>query len=135
MERRWIAKNVDLELLTNSIVDFLKMMDFEIVKGETTSGYAIFAGNSQHFQIDGYVSVVVQGKPEDFTVELELHGRERKGERFLSPLLMTMFGGGLLLSKRFKSEDAWLKLKREFWRYLENILVQLTNSSNPSADQ
>jgi len=135
MERRWVAKNVDLELLTNSIIDLLKTLDFEIVSGETTSEYAILAGNSPHFQIDGYVSVTIQGKPEDFTVKLELNKGEKKSSLFISPLLMTMIGAGFLLSKRFKSEEAWFQLEKEFWRYLENILLQLTESSNPIADQ
>jgi len=135
MERRWVAKNVDLELLTNSIVDFLKTLDFEIVSGETASEYAIFAGDSPHFQIDGYVSVTIQGKPEDFTVKMELNKGEKKRSLFIPPLLMTMIGAGFLLSRRFKSEEAWLKLEKEFWRRLENIVVQLSDSPNPIADQ
>jgi len=135
MEGRWINKNVDLELLTNSIVDFLRMLDFEIMSGEVASEYAIFAGNSPNFKIGGYVSVTIQGKPEDFKVKFELHTGEKKRSFFMSPLLMSMFGAGFLLSKRLKSEEAWLKLEKEFWRGLEKILVQLTNSSNPMADK
>lgn len=135
MERRWVGRNVDLELLTNSVIDFLKMMDFEIVKGKTPSGYAIFASDSPHFKMNGYVSITIDGKPEDFAVKLELQGDKKKRERFFSPILMTMFGAGFLLSKKFQSEDAWFKLRQEFSKSLENILAQLTNSSNPSTDQ
>lgn len=135
MERRWVAKNVDLGLLANSIVDFLKTLDFEIISGETVSEHAIFAGDSPNFPIDDHISVTIQGKPEDFVVKMELNDGKKKRSLFVSPLLMSMIGAGFLLSKRFKSEEAWLKLEREFWRHLENIVVQLTDSSNPMAHQ
>jgi hypothetical protein len=135
MERRWVAKNVDLGLLANSIVDFLKTLDFEIISGETVSEHAIFAGDSPNFPIDDHISVTIQGKPEDFVVKMELNDGKKKRSLFVSPLLMSLIGAGFLLSKRFKSEEAWLKLEREFWRHLENIVVQLTDSSNPMADQ
>jgi len=135
MERRWVAKNVDLGLLANSIVDFLKTLDFEIVSGETVSEHAIFAGDSPHFPIDDHISVTIQGKPEDFVVKMELNDGKKKRSLFVSPLLMSLIGAGFLLSRRFKSEEAWLKLEKEFWRHLGNIIVQLTDSSNPMADQ
>lgn len=135
MERRWVAKNVDLERLASSIVDFLKISDFEIVSGETASEYAIFAGDSPCFPIDGCVSVTIQGKPEDFMVKMELDGGKKKRSLFISPFLMSLFGGGLLLSRRFRSEEAWFKFEREFWRQLENNVVQLTDSSKPMSDQ
>ncbi|MDH5374920.1 MAG: hypothetical protein OEZ21_05190 [Candidatus Bathyarchaeota archaeon] len=135
MERRWVAKNVDLGLLANSIVDFLKTLDFEIISGETVSEHAIFAGDSPNFPIDDHISVTIQGKPEDFVVKMELNDGKKKRSLFVSPLLMSLIGAGFLLSKRFRSEEAWLKLEREFWRHLENIVVQLTDSSNPMADQ
>jgi hypothetical protein len=135
MERRWVAKNVDLGLLANSIVDFLKTLDFEIISGETVSEHAIFAGDSPNFPIDDHISVTIQGKPEDFVVKMELNDGKKKRSLFVSPLLMSLIGAGFLLSKRFKSEEAWLKLEREFWRHLENIVVQLTDSSNPMSDQ
>ena len=135
MERRWVAKNVDLGLLANSIVDFLKTLDFEIISGETVSEHAIFAGDSPNFPIDDHISVTIQGKPEDFVVKMELNDGKKKRSLFVSPLLMSLIGAGFLLSKRFRSEEAWLKLEREFWRHLENIVVKLTDSSNPMADQ
>jgi len=134
MQKRWTDRYVDLELLTNSIIDFLKTLDFEIASGKTGSEYVIFAGDSSYFRIDGYVSVTIQGEPKDFTIKLELHENQKKTRSF-SPFLMSMFGLGYFLSKRFQSEDAWLKLKKEFWEHLENILVQLTNSSNIIADK
>jgi len=135
MERRWVAKNVDLGFLANSIFDFLKTLDFEIISGETVSEHAIFAGDSPNFPIDDHISVTIQGKPEDFVVKMELNDGKKKRSLFVSPLLMSLIGAGFLLSKRFRSEEAWLKLEREFWRHLENIVVQLTDSSNPMADQ
>jgi len=121
LERRWKNRNVNIDLLVNSLVDFFKEMDFGIVKGKTSTGYAIIASDSSIFQINGYVTVEIEGKPEDFTIKFEVH-EEESGTRFFSPLLMTMFGGGYFLSKRLKSREACIRLEREFWNYVERIL-------------
>jgi len=72
MEKRWTDKNTDLATLTDRIGDFFKERDFEAIKGEIPSGYSILAENSPKFRLDGYVSVAIEGKPDDLSVKLEL---------------------------------------------------------------
>ncbi len=127
MQRNWTKKNVDLTLLTARIADFFKEKDFEAVKGETSTGYQILGEDSPHFRIQGYVSVTIEGKPEDFTVTLE-HCRDKK-RSWYSPFLLTMLGGGYLMSRRLKSEEAWTKLEKELWKHVENAVLNTTNSA------
>ena len=131
MQRNWKDKNVDLALLTTRIGDFFKEKDFEAIKGETPTGYQILAEDSPHFRIHGYVSVTIEGKPEDFTVKLD-HCGNRDEHSWFSPFLLQMLGGGYLFLQRLKSEEAWMKLEKEFWRHAENIVLQLTNSAELS---
>jgi hypothetical protein len=122
MEKRWINKNVDLALLTSRIGDFFKERDFGAVKGETAAGYQIFAEGSPSFRLDGCVSVVVEGKPDDFIVKLELSKREKKSS-FTPILLTTMFLGGYFLKSKLRSEEDWMRFEKEFWRYLDCLTL------------
>lgn len=131
MQKRWANKNIDLVLLTTYIGNFFKERDFEAIKGETPNGYQILAENSPYFRLDGYVSVAIEGKPDDFTIKLELC---REGKRSLAPLLLTtMFVGGYFLSKKLRSDEHWMRLEKEFWRHLDNFLLYLSNSSGGSS--
>lgn len=131
MKKRWTNKNVDLPLLTTHIGSFFKERDFEAIKGEKATGFHIFAENSPYFRLDGYVSVTIQGKPDDFIVKLELC-KEGKKRSFTPILLTTMFLGGYFLSKRLRSEEDWMKLEKEFWKHLDNIMLYLNNSTGDS---
>lgn len=133
MHKDWKGKNVDLGLLTSRIGDFFKTKDFQAIKGEIPTGYQILAEDSPHFKISGYVSAAVEGTPNDFVVKFDLCAREKKRSLPYSMFLETMFLGGYFLSRRLKSDEAWLKLEKEFWRYAENAVLRLSNSAKDSA--
>jgi len=131
MQRNWTGKNVDLASLTTHIGDFFKANDFEAVKGEIPTGYQIFAGDSLKFKVHGHVSVTVEGTPDNFTVKFE-QSKSKKKRDFPHPMFLEqmILGGGLIL-RRMKSEEAWLKLEKEFWRHVENAVLQLSDSAKP----
>lgn len=131
MQTNWTKKNVDLALLTTRIGDFFKEKDFEAIKREIPTGYQILGEDSPYFKIQGYVSVTIEGKPEDFVVKLDHCGIKKK-HSWLSPFLLSMLGGGYLISQRLKSKEAWIKLEREFWRHVEKTVQHLTNSAEIS---
>jgi hypothetical protein len=122
MEKRWTNKNVDLALLTTRIGDFFKERSFEAIKGETAAGYHIFAQGSPRYRLGGYISVTIEGKPDDFTVKLEFSKEKEKGS--LSPMwLTTMFLSGYFLKAKLRSEEDWMRFQKEFWRYLDNLML------------
>ena len=133
MQKNWKEKNVDLEFLITNIGDFFKVNDFEAVRGESSTGYQIFAEDSPHFRIRGYVSVTVEGKPDDFTIEFKLCTEKKERTLPSSIFLESMLVGGFFLLKRLKSEEAWVKLEKEFWIYVDNVVLQLSNSAKNSA--
>ncbi|MDH5770480.1 MAG: hypothetical protein OEZ25_04240 [Candidatus Bathyarchaeota archaeon] len=132
MHKNWKGKNVDLGLLTSRIGDFFKTKDFQAIKGEIPTGYQILAEDSPHFKISGYVSAAVEGTPNDFVVKFDLCTKEKKHSLPHSMFLETMFFGGYFLSRRLKSDEAWLKLEKEFWRHVENVVPYLINSAGSS---
>ena len=130
MRRNWINKRVDLALLVSEIVEFLKANDFEIIKGEKRNGYQMLAEGSSTFRMDGYIKIIVEGKPENFMVNVERCGE--KNRRYLSPILTSMLGGGYFYLKRLKSEEVWIKLEKELWKSIENAVLRLTGSAQLS---
>lgn len=48
------------------------------MKGKIPNGYQIFAGHSPYFKINGYVSVTVEGKPDDSVVDFKLCTEDKK---------------------------------------------------------
>jgi len=122
MEKRWTNKNVDLTLLTSRIGDFFKEKNFGAVKGETAEGYQILAEGSSCFKLDGYVSVTVEGKSDDFTIKLELPKAEKKHSS-LPIMLTTMFLGGYLLKTRLRFEEEWNRFQKEFWTYVDSLIL------------
>lgn len=129
MERSWKGTNVDLALLATRIGDFFKDKDFEAIKGKTPTGYQILAEDSPYFKLLGYASVTIEGDPKDFVVRLDLCGRERKHSLLPHFRILTMFGGGYFLLKELKSDEAWMKLRKEFGEYIEKVVSHLTNSA------
>jgi len=129
MQRRWTEKNADLALLATRIGDFFKVKDFEAIKGKTENGFQIIAEDSPYFRIDGYVNVTVEGTSEDFTIKFDLCMDRKKHAVYTSIFLETMLFGGHFLLRKLKSEEAQLQLEKEFWRHVENAVLQLGNSA------
>jgi len=128
MQRSWTGRNVDLALLTKFIADFFKEKDFEAIKGQTPTGYQILAEDSPYFRLQGYVSVTIEGRPEDFAIKLDLCTKKKKHFR-LSPFLLSMFGYGYFHLQELKSDEALMKLEKEFWLHVENDVLHLTNTA------
>lgn len=132
MQKSWKGKNVDLALFTAHVGEFFKARDFEAVKGEIPNGYQIFAEDSPYFKMNGYVSVTVEGRPDDFVVKYDLCTSKGKRAFHYLSFLETMLFGGFFLSRRLKSEEDRLRLEKEFWRHVENVVLRLSNSAEPS---
>jgi len=129
MERAWSKRNVDLRLLKDNINEFLENNDFDVTINETGGGYQLLASGSTTYVMKGEVSIVIRGKPDEFTVNLELQRKRR--ERFLSlPMTLTaFFGFGYFLLEDFKSDETWLKFKKDFKEHADRIVTQLGGSA------
>jgi len=133
MERKWDMKNVDLELLTVKLGGFFKERKFEVIGEKTPTNYQITAGKSPSFKLLGVANVIIEGKPDDFSVKLELQERRRRYSGYGS-FLLSLFGGGILLRQEAESDEAWMRLEKEFWQYVENLVLNLANTAKSSSD-
>jgi hypothetical protein len=134
MQKTWKTRNVDLALLTDSIENFFKQKDFEVVKEENEKSYQIFAVYSPYFKISGCISVTIEGKTDEITIKFELTAGKEKTS-YLPSMLVTMLGGGYFLLQQFKVEEDLIRLEKEFWRYAENAVSFLDDSAQSFTSQ
>jgi len=133
MQKIWTNRNVDLEQLAEKTMEFLKENDFDVVTNRTESGYHFLAKSSPYYTINGQALITIKGKPEEFSITIELQRRE---SRILSlPIIFTSFlGGGSLITQHFKSEEKWRELERDLWRSIEGIIIHLDGTSQISKE-
>jgi len=127
MHRDWHDRNVDLNSLQEKIADFFNDNDFDVAIVQTQNGYQLTAKGSPTYSVGGLILVTIEGKPEEFSIRLELQ-KKPPSKLMSSPILLTLIGGGYFLSQRLKADDAWLKFKNGFWQNIERIVTDLSRS-------
>ena len=120
--------NVNLSELTQKIVQFFEAEEFNAITAlQTENGYQIVAGDSKCYRMENDVSVTVAGTPDDFTVSLTSSKEEKRTT--LPLMLASMFGGGYFLLKNLKSDEAMLKLERDFRQRIDRMIEQTRGAS------
>lgn len=114
MKRRWIGKEIDLSLLVKRIVLFLSSRNFRTFTSKKDNMFVILGRSTS-----GDVLVNIKGVSNDFTIELVAVGKP--SDATLGALISFIGGGGLLL-RRLKSEEAVERIKNDFWGFVENEL-------------
>lgn len=125
MREQWVGKNIDLALLSERIEGFLSNKAFKIRKEVSADGYAISTNPRVQENLGGVI-VYIRGRSSDFVVEFAT-GKPGPSSAMLN-FLMTMLGGGQLVLRNLKMQEAMEKLEREFWVYLEKTVDELTDS-------
>ena len=129
MQRCWTNRNIDLELFWKKIGEFLQGKEFEVEANQSKNLYKLFAAGSPEYKIDGRVIVTLTGTPQDFSIVIEL---ERKGKqrKYSIPItLASSLGFGLLLRDEFKSDEAFLNLRKDLWAFADRTAINLTGSA------
>ena len=129
MQRRWVGKNVDLLLLIEYLENFFRDKGFKTSKEDgSTSEYSIKAKPQKRTSIIEPVIIGISGTSDDFLIEFSTSGRSRSTVRF--GFVTTMFGGGSLILRGLKSQEALEKLEKEFWVYIEEAIAHMINSTS-----
>ena len=132
MQRGWTNRNVDIDLFKERIRGFFENNDFEISVDESGDTHHLVACGSLKYRINGQVSVAISGTPQDFSMTLEQE-KESKRRKYSLPMTLTVFlGGGLLLRDEFKSNEAFLNLRRDLWAFADRAAINLTGSATTS---
>ena len=128
MEAKWVGKNVDLKLLRDHIENFFKDKGFRITKERSASEHEISARPQRGVSILGRVIVKVLGDSNDFLIEFSASSHSRSAVKL--GLITTMFGGGSLILRGLKSQEALEKIEKDFWIYIEEAITRLINSAS-----
>ncbi len=123
MYTRWVGNNVDLDLLATYLKKYLEEKGYKVE--ETHSGEKnIFLCKIP--QISKGLEIVIQGKPEDFSVSTSF-----EAGRFPSLILYglySLFGGGFFILNEVKTEELMLALEKDLKFFLDRVVSLLTNS-------
>ena len=116
-------RKTNLETLTKQMVQFFEVKKFEdITAFQNDDGYQIIAGNSRTYKLRSDLKVDIHKEKDGFTISLE---PLKEIKRFNFPMtLATMFGGGYFLLKDLKSNEAWVKIEREFWNQIHSVIAE-----------
>jgi len=117
LQIRWTNKNVDLDNLSKHVEEFYKGKGFEALVERSKDAFKVVAVMRIGDKLrSSYVSI--NGNPNDFTVEFS-GSQTGRFSQFLTPLI-TMFGGGVLILDRLRSQEFYEKLETEFWLFIEH---------------
>jgi hypothetical protein len=129
MRKNWTKRNVDLDLFKEKIRKFLEENEFEIDEDTTIEAELcrLVASGSSKYRIEGQIVVTIAGTPEEVTLTLERMNKS-KPKKYSMPMTLTTFlGGGLLLRDEFKSDENFLKLKKDLWTFTDETVNSLSN--------
>ena len=117
LQIRWTNKNVDLDNLSKHVEEFYKGKGFEALVERSKDAFKVVGVMRIGDKLrSSYVSI--NGNPHDFTVEFS-GSQTGRFSQFLTPLI-TMFGGGVLILDRLRSQEFYEKLETEFWLFIEH---------------
>jgi len=106
------------------ITKYLEGEDFDVTVYREERGYTIIANNSSKYEIEGDITIQIQGEPNQFSIKIEEKREQSWGDR-IPPLLTTMFGGGYFLLKRLKSNERFIEFTKKFWQNINKILLEI----------
>lgn len=134
VQATWRNLNVNLLSLVQKIISFFESEEFNNVTAfETERGYEIIVGDSKRYKMGNDVSVTIEGKPDEFTINLTSTKKE-KGPSI--PLMLAqMIGAGYFALKELKSEEAMQKLEKEFKLKINSIIAQARQTQETAPQQ
>lgn len=127
MQRKWTGKNVDLDLLTDSVENFFKSRSFLTNRAESREERVILWQSKRARKAERPMSARITGTPADFTIELKASELADRSVRL--GMLTQTIGGGYFLLKSLKLQEALEKLEKEFWIYVEDKVADLVGSA------
>jgi len=124
---RWINKNVDFEKLIETIRAFFEKRGLNIEEYHENNRWNLFVKLRHSSRT---VEVKIEGSPQNFTIEGLFLDRNQPSCK--SQIFSPLFGGGLILLNEIRYRETLANLEKEFTNFLENAVINLTNSGKAS---
>lgn len=125
-QKRWTAKDANLDLLIEKIESFFKSKGFKTKRNVSPQGYKISTVPKNVGDVKAGIKATILGHPHDFMVELSVGETSRFST--LLGLSTIPFGGGTLVLRGLKLQEALERLEKEFWVYVEEAIPYVTGS-------
>lgn len=127
MYARWVGNDVDLDLLVLSIKRYFEEKKFRVEEKRENGRHIILCSLPY---ISRKFKIVVEGDPEDFSIETFFE--ERKRSLMLLYSLYSLLGGGSLILNEIKFEELMLNIEKDLRSFLERIVPLLSFSKKKS---
>ena len=104
----------------------------EIEKKEYEDESWVFTGKGQWANTSGRlpqnerIKISIVGHPDDFTITLEADA-ELDLKTQVAGRLSSLLGGGFLFVRKLKTQEAFLRWREQFWKYLNVQIADLSN--------
>jgi hypothetical protein len=122
VEKRWINKNIDLNLLCDQLGGFLRKKGFKTSKSQVKFGFDVVGAFPK--ELYSYeILVQIRGSPDSFVLKLTLRDQAGLFQKLSS--LSALFGGGALVLKSLKSQELFDKVEEEFWVFAEETVEKM----------
>lgn len=131
--KRWTKKEANLDLLAEKIESFFKSKGFETRKNALPNGTKIATVPKNIRDAKAGIKVTILGPPHDFMVELSIAETSRFST--LLGLSTIPFGGGTLVLRGLKLQEALERLEKEFWVYVEKAIPYVTGSHGEHSER
>jgi hypothetical protein len=125
MKYQWLNKKVDLLALKRGIEEYFKVRKFHLRCSQSENTFEILATKRVDHLIRR-IKVLLYGKPNNFVVEF-LAGKHIDSIQ-KADVSFELFGGGIFVLKAYEAWEYYQRLEREFWKYIEMLVVDLVNS-------
>lgn len=132
-QKSWTTKEANLDLLTERIENFFKSKGFETRKNASPNGTKISTVPKHFRDVKAGIKVTIWGSPHDFMVELSVDETSRFST--LLGLSTIPLGGGTLVLRGLKLQEALERLEKEFWVYVEETIPYVTRSNSEHSGQ
>jgi hypothetical protein len=133
LKDQWIGKHVDLDLLSQQIQHFFAANRFQ-TRMEKKADRCKIAAVPQDTRVPFRIQTNIIGRPNDFTVEF-IPNKKTSGFASWAMVfghLTSVFGGGSLLLRDVKLQEALSKLEQIFWDHVDKSVADLANSAQAS---
>lgn len=127
MQKQWTGKNVDLKQLSQRIEEFFIEKGLATKNKHSQDEYKISVFMLTNDRRSSRMDVHIFGSSDDFFIETI--ASERMYRSMMLGFITSMIGGGNLVLRSVKLEEALRELERDFWIQIEDIIASLASSS------
>ncbi len=127
MQTKWTGKNINLDLLSDQVERFFLNKGFKTLKEKLADGYNVLGVLIRSNGKRESIRVKIFGNPDEFVVEFA-SAQPSLAFRLLAPIA-TLMGAGVFVLRDLKSREAYEKLEREFWAYVDETVSNIVDSS------